>query len=317
MKAIQIVAPRTVRVVNLPIPEVKDNEVLVKVEACVTCPQWDITLFSGFDIFERPGYPKYPIPVGYPGHEISGGVVAVGSGVRKFRVGDRVATLCSGGENNRGFYCEYVNRPEDSIVDVPDNVSYEAAASMEMARYVASHVRDVDFQDLRVGVVGLGPAGLIVLQMIKACGGREIVGMDILAPRLDLARRLGATETLNSSLGDDVAKLEQQPLWACVDCTGVAAGLQLALDHTHGPVVIFGVVHGEAKYGTQHWRQRTYIVKRNRPDERDTNFVLDLWRRGELDTDILVSARMPFEDYATGLEMLMERKAIKVCFYPG
>jgi threonine dehydrogenase-like Zn-dependent dehydrogenase len=317
MKAIQIVAPRTVQVVDLPVPEVEDNEVRVRVEACVTCPQWDITLFSGTDIFERPGYPKYPIPVGYPGHEMSGDVVAMGSGVREFKVGDRVATLRSGGEHNPGFYCEYVNRPEDSIVRVPEDVSYEAAASMEMARYVASHIRDVDFQDLRVGVVGLGPAGLIALQMIKARGGRKTVGVDILAPRLDLARRLGATEALNSSLKDDVAKLDRQPLQACVDCSGVAAGLQLALDHTHGPVVIFGVVHGDAKYSTKHWRQRTYIAKRNRPDERDTDFVLDLWRRGELDTDILVSARMAFEDYATGLEMLVERRAIKVCFYPG
>jgi threonine dehydrogenase-like Zn-dependent dehydrogenase len=317
MKAIQIVAPRMVQIVNLPVPEVKDNEVLIKVKACVTCSQWDITLFSGVDIFERPGYPKYPIPVGYPGHEMSGDVVAVGPSVSKFKIGDRVATLRSGGEHNPGFYCEYVSRPEDSIVCVPDSVSYEAAASMEMARYVASHIRDVDFQGLRVGVVGLGPAGLIALQMIKARGGREIVGIDILTPRLDLAKRLGAAEASNSSLCDDIAKLEQQPLQACIDCSGAAGGLQLALDHTHGPVVIFGVVHGEAKYSTKHWRQRTYIAKRNRPDQRDTDCVLDLWKRSELDTDILVSARMAFEDYATGLEMLIERRALKVCFYPG
>ena len=74
----------------------------------MTCPHWDTTLFRGVDIFERPGHPKYPMPVGYPGHEVSGRVEAVGEGVTSLRVGDRVATLKAGGESNPGFYSELI-----------------------------------------------------------------------------------------------------------------------------------------------------------------------------------------------------------------
>jgi len=196
-------------------------------------------------------------------------------------------------------------------------VSDDAAASMEMSRYVAAHVRTVDFKDLRAGVVGLGPAGLIALQMVKAMGAREVVGIDLLPERLELARKLGATQTVNPSDAEDMRKLEEIPLQASVDCSGAAAGLQVALDHTRGGVVIFGVVHGNASFSTRHWFQGTYIPKRTPPGKADTDFVLDLWRKGRLDTESLISIRLPFEDYAKGIRMLMERKAIRVCYYPA
>lgn len=316
MKAIQIAAPGKAEIVEVPVPEVKENEVLVKVRACVTCPHWDITLFRGVDIFERPGYPKYPISVGYPGHEMAGEVVAVGAAVQGFKVGDRVASLDSAGERSMGFYVEYINRPVDTITKVPEMLSYEATASMEMARYVASHVRVMDVRGLRTGVVGLGPAGLIALQLLKALGALEVVAIDILEPRLELAHKLGATETVNPAQSDGIKRLEEAPLQASVDCSGVAAGLQVALDHTRGPVVMFGVVHGDAKLSTRHWWQGTYIPQRRGPTESDTQFVLDLWRQGQLDTESLVTARLPFEEYARGIKMLMDREAIKVCFFP-
>lgn len=317
MKAIQIITPGKALVVDVPIPGIEDDQVLVKVKACVTCPQWDITLFKGIDIFERPGYPKYPLPIGFHGHEMSGKVVAVGPAVEKFKVGDRVASIISGGEDKPGFYCEYANRPVETIAKVPDSVSYEAAASLEMARYVSSHIGVMDVGGLRVGVVGLGSAGLIALQMFKSLHAREVVGIDILQPRLELARRLGADETINSSLQGDVKKLEQQSLQTSVDCSGTAAGLQAALDYTSGPVAIFGVVHGEAKFGIKHWLKGTHILPRKSPTEKDTEFVLELWRDNKLNTEALVTRRLPFERYAEGVELLIARKAIKICFYPG
>ncbi|MBI2941221.1 MAG: zinc-binding dehydrogenase, partial [Chloroflexi bacterium] len=299
------------------VPEVGEQEVLVKIRGCVTCPHWDITLFRGIDIFDRPGHPRYPIPPGYPGHEASGEVVAVGPGVNTLKVGDRVASVVTAGERSPGFYAEYINRPEDTVAKIPDNVSWEAAASLEMARYVASHVRVVDWSGLRAGVIGLGPAGLIAVQHLQALGAREVVAIDVLEQRLALAKKLGAADTLNSTREVDRQKLVEQPLQASVDCSGAAAGLQVALDHTRGPVVVFGVVHGEAKFGTRHWRQRTWIPERKSPTADDTEFVLNLWREGRLDTDTLVSTRLPFAEYARGIGMLIERQAIKVYYYPG
>ena len=101
-----------------------------------------------------------------------------------------------------------------------------------------------------------------------------------------------------------------------MDCTGAAAGLQVALDHTRGPVAVFGVVHGDAKFNTRHWFQGTWIPQRFGPDEQDTQFVLDLWRKKQLDTASLISVTLPFADYAKGIQMLMDRQAIRVCYVP-
>ncbi len=316
MKAIQIVAPGSASIIDVPVPELADNEVMVKVNACVTCPHWDMSLFRGVDIFERPGHPKYPIPPGYPGHEMAGEVTAVGKQVAKLKVGDRVCTLVTAGEDVPGFYCEYINRPENEVARLPDNTSFETGASMEMSRHVRSHIKPLVVDGLRAGVVGLGPAGLIALQMLKAMGAREVVAIDVQPARLELAKQLGATETINSSLPGDIERLAAAPLQASADCSGAAAGLQVALDYTRGPVAIFGVVHGDAIFSTRHWLHGTYIVKREGPDEADTDFVLNLWHQKKLDTQCLISARLPFSEYAAGVKMLMDRQAIRVCYRP-
>jgi threonine dehydrogenase-like Zn-dependent dehydrogenase len=276
-----------------------------------------MTIYQGVDIFDRPGYPRYPIPVGYPGHEMCGEVVAVGPAVTRFKVGDRVASIITGGEEKMGFYVEYINRPEDTIAAVPDNVSDDAAASMEMARYVAAHLSVLDVRGLRTGVVGLGTAGLIAIQELKAMGAAEVLGIDILDDRLALARELGATDTVNSARPAELQKLTDQPLRASVDCTGLAAGLQIALDHTRGPVVMYGVVHGEARLSTRHWFAGTYVPRRKSPDAQDTAFVQTLWRNGQLDTERFISARLPYAEYAAGIELLLAKKAIRVLYYPG
>jgi len=314
MKALQIVAPRTARVIDIPVPDVRDNEVLVRVRACVTCPHWDITLWRGVDIFERPGYPHYPIPPGYPGHEMSGEVVKTGPNVRELKAGKRVASLVSAGETNMGFYCEYINRPDDTVVKIPDEVSYEAGASMEMARYVAAYIRVLgDVSGKRAGVTGVGPAGLIAVQMLKALGAKEVVAVDLLEDRLSLARQLGADETVNSAAGQ-LAELKGRPLNVSIDCSGVSSGLQTALDNTLESVSVFGVPHGTVSYGIRHWGRN--LLSRTWPTAQDTGLVMNLWQRGALNTEALVSARLPLERYEEGVQMLMDRKAIKIAFCP-
>jgi threonine dehydrogenase-like Zn-dependent dehydrogenase len=318
MKAIQVKAPRRVDLIDMPVPELAEDEVLFKVRGCVTCPHWDITLYKGIDIFERPGYPRYPIVPGRPGHEASGDVVAVGSGVRHLKVGDRVASIVTPGEEEPGYYCEYLNRPQDTVVGVPDDVSYEGAASMEMARYVAAYVRALgDVSGKRTGVIGQGPAGLIATQLLVALGAEDVVAIDVLPDRLALAAKVGATQILSGVAEQDLEELANDPLEASVDCTGAASGLQVALDHTRGPVSVFGVVHGEATFGTRHWRSGVYLTERRGPAEEDTQLVLELWRDGGLNTDILVSQTLPFEKYAEGVEALMDRKATKIYFCPA
>lgn len=317
MKAIQLMAPGKPEIVDVPVPDIADNEVLVEVKACVTCPHWDISLFKGVDIFERPGYPKYPIPWGYPGHEMSGLVVKAGRNVKTLKEGDRVAALETAGEDKPGFYCEYINRPEDKVVKVPDSISFDAAACMEMARSVSPNAKRLgDVRGKRVGVVGMGPAGIIAVQMIRAMGAVEVVAMDIEPARLALAAKAGATETLDTSAPEAMATLKAKRFNACMDCSGHSSGLQIALDHTGGMVSVFGVIHGEATLTTRHWLSGISLVTSLPMTDDATQFVLQLWEEGKLNTDILVSTRLPFERYAEAVQLLMDRKALKVCLHP-
>ena len=120
---------------------------------------------------------------------------------------------------------------------------------------------------MRVGIVGLGPAGIIALQMVRAEGALAVVAIDMLPERLELARTLGADQVVRIEPGTPAAELEREPLQASIDCTGTAHGVQVALDHTvGGPVSPFGVIHGEAIYTTRHWRNRTSIAPRVAPD---------------------------------------------------
>lgn len=319
MKAIQIMAPEKVEMVDVPVPPVADNEVLVKVGCCVTCPHWDITLYTGKDIFERPGHPKYPLPWGYIGHEMAGQVVEVGATVKTLKKGDRVASLVTAGMDVPGFYCEYINRPEDTVVKIPDEVSDETAANMEMSRHMVPYIRLLGLNNIlgkRVGVTGMGPAGLIAMQMVKSLGAAEVVAIDVLPERLKLAEQLGATDTVNSAT-DEIQKLKDQPLRAAVDCSGIAAGLQTALDHTRGSVAMFSVPHGNAVFTTRHWGNNLLTGGGGAPTVEDTRFVIALWQRKQMNTEALVSVKLPLERYAEGIEMLIARKAVKIGYYPG
>ena len=86
MKAIHFVEPEKIKVVDIPMPEMKDDEVIAKVSWASICGT-DLDLLTGNMIHIKTGMTKYPI---IPGHEWSGTIVKVGPAVKNFKVGDRV-----------------------------------------------------------------------------------------------------------------------------------------------------------------------------------------------------------------------------------
>src|SRR5206468_9834233 len=126
-------------------------------------------LWRGQDIFERQGYPRYPLLPGRPGHEMTGTVVATGPGLDELTEGDRVASIFDSGESRPGFYAEYAVAREAQLLRVPDHPPIADVASLELAQCVAvTFQRAGDLAGLRVGISGLGPAGLIAGQMACA-----------------------------------------------------------------------------------------------------------------------------------------------------
>ena len=101
MQAIQITGPGEAALIETPMPTPDAGEVLVRVEAVNTCPQWDLHILGNEPMFPG-GTIEYPYPIGQPGHEMAGVVAATGPGVEEFETGMKVAAWRDPGKVRQG-----------------------------------------------------------------------------------------------------------------------------------------------------------------------------------------------------------------------
>lgn len=218
MKAIHFVEPEKIKVVDIPMPEMKDDEVVAKVSWAGICGT-DLDLLTGNMIHIKTGMTKYPI---IPGHEWSGTVVKVGPAVRNFKVGDRVTAdvslgcgkcefcrkgkynLCPDREvigsyrNRQGAYAEYIAAPERHLYHIPDGVSDEEAAMVEPAGTAAYAVRRARIEmGSSVMVIGDGPIGQIAAQLAKVNGASKVIMAGSWDEKLEIAKQTGTDEVIN------------------------------------------------------------------------------------------------------------------------
>jgi len=133
---------------------------------------------------------KYPFHTGYSN---AGRVLAVGEGVTKWKVGDRVACRW---QHRQSFVID-----ADEALAIPDGVSDEAATWFGLATIVQNGVRRAEHTlGDAVVVIGLGLLGQLVVQYLRCFGAREIIAVDTSRPRLDMARAHGATHALESDV---------------------------------------------------------------------------------------------------------------------
>lgn len=217
MKAAVLHGIRDLRIEELPDPKIeREDDVLVRIKAVGVCGS-DVHFYThgriGDFVVEKPLI---------LGHESAGVVEEVGEGVKNLKPGDRVALepgipcrrceFCKSGRYNLcpdvrffaappvdGTFAEYVVHPADFCYKLPDNVSLEEGAMLEplsvgLHGAILGGVRPGD----AVAVLGSGPIGLMALQSARAMGAGRVICVDLYPFRLDLARRLGACETINA-----------------------------------------------------------------------------------------------------------------------
>jgi len=137
-------------------------------------------------------FARYPIQ---PGYSNAGRVLAVGEAVEGFQPGDRVAVRASHGQ--------YVVTDTSRTVLIPDSISDEEAAWFGLACIAQNGVRRAaHLLGDTVIVVGLGLLGQLVTQYVRLCGAREIIAIGRTRPRLELARKHGATRILETDACD-------------------------------------------------------------------------------------------------------------------
>jgi threonine dehydrogenase-like Zn-dependent dehydrogenase len=335
VKGLQITQPGAFAIVDAPDPEPYPDEILIKVHVCNSCTHWDLSIWEGYDLFSRPGVtPQYPYGIGSPGHEWAGEVVAVGSEVQGLRVGDRVSTggsgetrapsVAKGGAGRLrppekalryGSYTQYlISRPDAVQVYPQEGLTYNEIAMQEMLGCVGQGIVTAgDFTKQRVAVVGMGAAGLMMLQAARFMGPAIVSAVDVDPRRLEIARALGAGRVLNP-LEDAWKALPEDEFSIAIDCSGSPKGIEAVLEHTAGKLVIFSVPSGPVLLPPATRRQATQIVYTRTPNGRTSRFARNLLVSGEVNVKPLLTHELPLERFDEGIGLMQRREAIKVSF---
>ena len=194
---------------------------------------------------------------------------------------------------------------------LPPETSFEEGSMIEPT---ACCVRALDKAEVKPGdnvlVVGLGPTGLTQIQLLRKMGAEVIIGADVLPQRLEIAKRLGANETINSSsssVPEHVTKLTHVGVDLAIVSTGNPKAIQPALASIRkgGKLLLFGApAQGESinlDVGALFSRQIS-IVTSYSCIESDIHAALALLIKGEIDLRSMITDRFALRDAPKAIE---------------
>ncbi len=309
MRAIQITekgGPEVMQVRDVPDPEPGDGELLVAVEAVGV---------NYRDVYEREGrgaaYGKAPLPL-IVGAEGAGTVVR---GAGEFSEGDRVGWVQAAGS-----YAERVAVPVENAVPLPDGTSSELAAAVLLqgmtAHFLCTSTYAVQRGDDVLILAAAGGVGLLLIQMVKARGGR-VIAVTSTEEKAELARGAGADDTIGYDGFADRARELTGGVAVVYDSVG-ATTFEDGIDalRPRGMMVLFGQSSGPAPaYDPQRLQARSlYITRPGLPSYTATREEL-LARAGDVlnwvadgSLDVRIGARYPLEDAVAAHEDLEARR---------
>jgi threonine dehydrogenase-like Zn-dependent dehydrogenase len=296
-KAAQYTPDGDIEITTAEVGDPGPGEVQVKVSACGICA-WDVTTCKLGRAFKRPAP---------PGHEGVGYVTKVGEGVAGLEEGDRVAG---------GGFAEYANLPASKVYPIPED---DRADEYWIVEPVSCAVTGLDHCRLKAGdriaVVGCGFMGLLILQGLLHSLAVEVVGLDISAEKLQLARQIGVEEVYNVAQADRdelVDGLKAREFDCVVDTTGSNAGFDLAaaIVRRAGLINLFGWIKGEsATFDPGAWHAGGFTIVNSSPSARLRDPfppAIDLMARGVFDLQPLVTDVVPLEEYPDLMDRVVE-----------
>lgn len=337
MKAAVYHGIRDVRVEEVEKPVAGKGEILLKIKAATTC---------GTDVkqFNR-GYATLgDNEVRLFGHECAGVVEAVGEGVTKFKVGDRIVahnsypcghcywckreqySMCENLGFRKGGFCEYTVIPEPlvniSTFAIPENVSFAEAAMIEP---LSCAVYGVDQADIQLGdyviINGAGPLGLYMIKCAYLKGAK-VISCDFSKERLEVAKRLGAWKTVRLGEGIDQIKAvralipEDRGADVVIEAVGKPEVWEMALQMVRkgGTVVWFGGCKGDTSVNVDtklmHYSQLTVKgIFHTTPKhvEMAFNMIVD----GEIKGEDFLGKEYKLDDVVEALDSHARQEAIK------
>ncbi len=310
---------------EIPIPEIGEREVLVRVKAAGICHS---------DVHYRAGKsPVYPLPMTL-GHEIAGVVEATGRQVSRVKPGDRVVLhymvacgdcyYCSTGNEQfcsqglmlghytDGGYAEFVAVPERNAVLLPEEIPFEQGATLMCASATSFHA--LRKSRLKAGetvaVFGTGSLGLSALQLARAMGALDVYAVDINPDKLKTAEQYGAIP-VNGAEADPVDEIRRLTGGRGVDVVLELIGLPTTMRQAvrslaiFGRAVLVGISDRPLEIDTYHeiLGPETELIGSNDHLLQELPMLIEYARRGVLDLSHVVSRTVPLDAEAINLAL--------------
>lgn len=329
-----------VRLEEQPKPVIGPGEVLAKVIASGLC---------GSDVIEWYRIDKVPLVLG---HEIAGEIVEVGSGVKDYKVGDRISashhvpcggckfclsgheTVCDTLRKTKfypGGFSEHVRLPkinvEKGIYKLPDTLTYEEATFIEPLACVLRGQRLAGMSKGKsVLVIGSGISGILHIQMAHLFGASCIFATDIVDFRLDMARQFGADFVFDAKKQiPELVKKENNGFLADVVilCTGAPSAIEQGLlSIERGGVILFFAATDKGvtvplSVNDIFWRNEVTFVSSYAGSPQDHRQALEIIASKRINVKDMVTHRFGLSDAGKGFKLVREaRESIKVIIEP-
>lgn len=328
MKAVELVAPRQVRVIEEEIPRPAHGEVLVRIKACAICTL-ERRLFTGESKIH------YPLVFG---HEVSGVVEEVGPGVLSHLQPQETVVLdllnrcgecsfCRTGHSNQcvnkfdpnlpilGGMAQFVCRPARQVFRIQKEVGFLRSALTEpLSDCVHSLMRTHLSPENRVMIIGAGTMGLLHLAIVKHYGMFAAVS-DVIREKLEVASLMGADCPIDVSSEDPVKMLAETTRRESVNVVIVTAPGKEAVDEalrvvgTLGTIVLYSAnpegVKLELDPNYIHYNEITITGSEGRT-EKDFYQAVSMQNSGDLRLEKLVSAVFPIDEAQRALEASLD-----------
>lgn len=327
---------------NIEIPKPKEDEVLIKVKAAAICGT-DIHVYN-WNNWAQNNNINLPLILG---HECSAEVVEVGTGVKTLKIGDYVACethipcgtcyQCRNGEQHicgnlkmfsihtNGCFAEYATIPAICAVKIPETIHPNVGAVLEpLGTSIRANV-EIQSSGKNIAVIGCGPIGLMAVNAAKAFGAANIYAADINDSRLEIAKELGATATINSSkdnLADKLMELTQGVgVDAFIDASGNTAAILEGFKGLRkgGKVALIGLPSKplEIDLGSQVvFKEATIVGIHGRRMFETWTLMSNLLDKGLLNIEPVISHVLPLEEFEKGFDLSVKGIGGKVILVP-
>jgi L-iditol 2-dehydrogenase len=335
VKVLRLHGMRHLHLHDEPTPVPGPGEVLLRVSAVGLCGS-DLQWFSQAGI----GDARLDKPL-VLGHELAG---IIASGARR---GQRVAVdpavpcgvcescqegnpnLCpdqrfAGHGTEDGALREYLPWPTRCLHSLPDALSDADGAMLEPLG-VALHAVDLGQvgPGMTVGVFGCGPIGLLVLQLVRVAGATGIIATERLPHRLEAARSLGATTTIQADEGREIAPILAatggRGMDVAFEATDENGAVEAAISAVKpgGRVILIGIPRGDrTSFTASVARRKGLTIQLTRRAKHTYPRAIRLVQHGRIDVRSLVSHRLPLAEYERAFSIAERRDGLKVIVEP-